>query len=213
MDAAVDKPSPRSDVEAPRSRVRPPRHVVEAAVRTLIEWAGDDPDREGLVDTPSRVARAYERFFAGYRIDPASLLARTFEDAATYDDIVVLRDIRYESHCEHHLMPIIGRAHVAYQPAGRVVGISKLARVVAAFAKRLQNQEALTAQIADCIDATLRPRGVAVVVEGVHLCMTMRGVEQRGATMVTRRFLGTFRSDPGLRREFLAMLSAGPAPP
>ena len=185
---------------------RPTREEAEAAVRTLLEWAGDDPTREGLIDTPSRVVRSYEEFFAGYEVDPVGLLERTFEETDGYDEIVLLRDIRLESHCEHHMVPIIGRAHVAYLPAGRVVGISKLARVVEAYAKRLQIQEKLTAQVANCIQDVLKPKGVAVVIEAAHQCMTTRGIHKPGVTMVTSRMLGAFRDDPTTRREFLAMI-------
>ena len=188
---------------------RPTREEAEAAIRTLLRWAGDDPAREGLVDTPARVARAYEEFFAGYAIDPVALLERTFEETDGYDEIVLLRDIRLESHCEHHMVPIIGRAHVAYLPHHRVVGISKLARVVEAYAKRLQIQEKLTAQIANTIQQVLEPRGVAVVIEAAHQCMTTRGVHKPGVTMVTSRMLGAFRDDPTTRREVLAMIGNG----
>jgi GTP cyclohydrolase IA len=188
---------------------RPTREEAEAAVRTLLRWAGDDPTREGLIDTPSRVARAYEEFFAGYDVDPVALLERTFEETDGYDEIVLLRDIRLESHCEHHMVPIIGRAHVAYLPHRRVVGISKLARVVEAYAKRLQIQEKLTAQIANTIQEVLEPRGVAVVIEAAHQCMTTRGVSKPGVTMVTSRMLGAFRDDPTTRREVLAMIGSG----
>jgi GTP cyclohydrolase IA len=188
---------------------RPTREEAEAAVRTLLCWAGDDPTREGLVDTPARVARAYEEFFAGYAIDPVTLLERTFEETDGYDEIVLLRDIRLESHCEHHMVPIIGRAHVAYLPHRRVVGISKLARVVDAYARRLQIQEKLTAQIANTIQQVLEPRGVAVVIEAAHQCMTTRGVHKPGVTMVTSRMLGAFRDDPTTRREVLAMIGTG----
>ncbi|WP_043362617.1 GTP cyclohydrolase I FolE [Belnapia sp. F-4-1] len=185
---------------------RPSREEAEAAVRTLLRWTGDDPDREGLVDTPARVARAYEEFFAGYAVDPVELLARSFEETDGYDEMVVLRDIRIESHCEHHMVPIIGRAHIAYLPAGRVVGISKLARVLEVYAKRLQIQEKLTAQVANCINDVLKPKGVAVVVEAAHQCMTTRGIHKPGVTMVTSRMLGAFRDDASTRREFLAMI-------
>ncbi len=188
---------------------RPTREETEAAIRTLLRWAGDDPSREGLVDTPARVARAYEEFFAGYAIDPVALLERTFEETDGYDEIVLLRDIRLESHCEHHMVPIIGRAHVAYLPHRRVVGISKLARVVDAYARRLQIQEKLTAQIANTIQQVLEPRGVAVVIEAAHQCMTTRGVHKPGVTMVTSRMLGAFRDDPTTRREVLAMIGNG----
>jgi len=185
---------------------RPTRDEAEEAVRTLIRWAGDDPAREGLLDTPARVARAYEEFFNGYTANAKELLERTFEEVEGYDEIVLLRDIRFESHCEHHMAPIIGKAHVAYLPHRRVVGISKLARVVEAFAKRLQIQEKMTAQIANLIDEVLQPNGTAVVIEAAHQCMTTRGVHKSGVTMVTSRMLGAFRDDVGTRREFLAMI-------
>ena len=190
------------------TRRRPTRSEAEAAVRTLLEWAGDDPDSEGLKDTPKRVAKAYEEFFAGYREDPDALLAATLEETADYDEMVVLRDVRLESHCEHHVVPILGRVHIGYLPAGRVVGISKLARLVDVFAKRLQIQEALTAQIADTIQRVLAPRGVGVVIEAAHQCMTTRGVHKTGVRMVTSRMLGCFRDDPTTRREFLALVGA-----
>jgi GTP cyclohydrolase IA len=191
--------------EAPE--VPPTKEQAEAAVRTLLRWAGDDPDREGLRDTPSRVARAYREFFVGYATDPVALLERTFEETDGYDEIVLLRDIRLESTCEHHMAPIIGRVHVAYLPHRRVVGISKLARVVDAYAKRLQIQEKLTAQIANTIQEVLEPRGVAVVIEAAHQCMTTRGVHKPGVTMVTSRMLGAFRDNPATRRELLSMIS------
>jgi GTP cyclohydrolase I len=186
---------------------RPTRDQAEEAVRTLIAWAGDDPDREGLVGTPDRVARAYEEFFEGYATDPEALLSTTFEETENYDEIVLLRDIRLESHCEHHMVPILGTAHIAYLPAGRVVGISKLARVVEVYAKRLQIQEKLTAQIADVIEKTLKPRGVAVVIEAAHQCMTTRGIRKPGVSMVTSRMLGAFRTDPTTRQEFLSLIA------
>jgi len=191
------------------SRPRPTREEAERAVRTLLLWAGDDPDREGLVDTPARVVRAYEEFFAGYETEPVEMLARTFEETDGYDEMVLLRDIRLESHCEHHMVPIIGRAHVAYLPHRRVVGISKLARVVEAYAKRLQIQEKLTAQIANTINDVLQPKGVAVVIEAAHQCMTTRGIHKPGVSMVTSRMLGAFRDDATTRREFLTMISMG----
>jgi GTP cyclohydrolase IA len=200
-------PVARAATEA--STDRPSREEAEAAVRTLLRWAGDDPTREGLADTPARVARAYEEFFAGYAVDPVALLERTFEETDGYDEIVLLRDIRLETHCEHHMVPIIGRAHVAYLPHRRVVGISKLARVVEAYAKRLQIQEKLTAQIANTIQDVLEPRGVAVVIEAAHQCMTTRGIHKPGVTMVTSRMLGAFRDDPTTRREVLAMIGNG----
>ena len=186
--------------------LRPSREEAEAAVRTLLRWAGDDPGREGLAGTPERVVRAYEEFFAGYGEDPLELLQRTFEEVEGYDEMVMLRDIRFESHCEHHVAPIIGVAHVAYLPDRRVVGISKLARVVEVYAKRLQIQEKLTAQIANTIEAVLQPLGVAVVIEAAHQCMTTRGVHKPGVTMVTSRMLGAFRDNPTTRREFLSMI-------
>ncbi len=185
---------------------KPSRAEAEQAVRTLIRWAGDDPAREGLIDTPKRVASAYEEFFAGYDADPVEILKRTFEETDGYDEIVVLKDIRLESHCEHHMVPIIGVAHVAYLPHRRVVGISKLARVIDAYAKRLQIQEKMTAQVANAINDVLEPKGVAVVIEAAHQCMTTRGVSKPGVTMVTSRMLGAFRDDPTTRREFLAMI-------
>jgi len=185
---------------------RPSRAEVEDAVRTMIRWAGDDPNREGLIGTPDRVARAWEEFFRGYDEDPHEILARTFEEIEGYDEMVVLKDIRFESHCEHHLLPIIGLAHVAYLPKTRVVGISKLARLVEAYAKRLQIQEKMTAQIAGAIEDVLQPDGVAVVIEAAHQCMTTRGIHKPGATMITSRMLGGFRSDQKTRREFLAMI-------
>jgi GTP cyclohydrolase I len=197
--AKLSKPQPDSQ--------KPSRAEAEAAVRTLLMWAGEDPEREGLLDTPARVVRSYEEFFNGYAEDPIALLARTFEEIDGYDEMVVLRDIRVESHCEHHMVPIIGRAHVAYLPDVRVVGISKLARVVDAYAHRFQIQEKLTAQIANTINEVLQPRGVAVVIEANHQCMSTRGVHKPGASMVTSRMLGAFRDDPSTRREFLAMIA------
>ena len=182
------------------------RADAEAAVRTLIQWAGDDPDREGVMGTPARVVRAFEEYYAGYRSDAAEELERTFEETEGYDEMVVLRGIGFESHCEHHMAPIIGKVHVAYLPRSRVVGISKLARVVEIYARRLQIQEKMTTQIADVIDVTLKPAGVAVVVEASHHCMTTRGVRRPGTMMVTSRMLGGFRSDPKTRREFLTMI-------
>ncbi len=199
--------APAQNQPAPDGAQAPPtREEAEAAIRTLLRWAGDDPNREGLRDTPSRVARAYQEFFVGYGTDPFALLERTFEETDGYDEIVLLRDIRLESTCEHHMAPIIGRVHVAYLPHRRVVGISKLARVVDAYAKRLQIQEKLTAQIANTIQDVLEPRGVAVVVEAAHQCMTTRGVHKPGVTMVTSRMLGAFRDDSATRRELLSMI-------
>jgi GTP cyclohydrolase I len=204
-------PATRFAAKTAAATDRPTREEAEQAIRTLLRWAGDDPAREGLIDTPARVARAYEEFFAGYAVDPVALLERTFEETDGYDEIVLLRDIRLESHCEHHMVPIIGRAHVAYLPHRRVVGISKLARVVDAYASRLQIQEKLTAQIANTIQQVLEPRGVAVVIEAAHQCMTTRGVHKPGVTMVTSRMLGAFRDDPTTRREVLAMIGNGRA--
>ena len=191
---------------------RPSRAEAEAAVRTLLRWSGDDPQREGLRDTPARVARAYEEFFTGYATDPMDLLARSFSETDGYDEIVLLRDIRLESYCEHHMVPIIGRAHVAYMPDRRVVGISKLARVVDAYAKRLQIQEKLTVQIANTLNDVLQPRGVAVIIEAQHQCMTTRGVHKTGVAMVTSRMLGVFRTDPSTRRELMAIVNNGSTP-
>ena len=209
MDSAVfeTRPSTSSRIKL-GARHRPSRSDAEAAVRTLIEWAGENPDREGLAGTPERVVRAYEEFFAGYDEDPVALLATTFEETAAYDEMIVLRDIRLESHCEHHIVPILGKAHIGYLPAGRVVGISKLARLVEVFAKRMQIQEALTSQIADTIQEVLKPRGVGVVIEAAHQCMTTRGIRKPGVSMVTSRMLGCFRHDPATRREFLAMIES-----
>ncbi|CDK99986.1 GTP cyclohydrolase I [Magnetospirillum gryphiswaldense MSR-1 v2] len=185
---------------------RPSRAEAESAVRTLIQWAGDDPDREGLVATPDRVVRSYEEFFAGYDQDPVEMLQRTFEETDGYDEMVILRDITLESHCEHHMVPIVGKAHVAYLPDRRVVGISKLARVVEVFSKRLQIQEKLTAQIANTINDVLQPKGVAVIIEAAHQCMTTRGVHKPGVTMVTSRMLGVFRENAATRKEFMSLI-------
>jgi GTP cyclohydrolase I len=185
---------------------RPSREEAEHAIETLLRWAGDDPRREGLVDTPARVARAFEDWFSGYRQDPEEYLKRTFEQVGGYDEMVVLKDIRFESHCEHHLAPIIGRAHVGYLPTKRVVGISKLARVVEAYARRLQVQEKMNAQIANTINRVLKPKGVAVVIEAAHQCMTTRGVHKTGVTMVTSTMLGAFREQDSTRKEFMAVI-------
>jgi len=185
---------------------RPTRAEAEAAVRTLISWAGDDPDREGLSETPSRVVRAHEEFFAGYATDPEEFLEKTFEEVEGYDEMVTVRDIDLMSHCEHHMVPIIGKVHVAYLPRARVVGLSKLARVVEAYARRLQIQEKLTVQIADTIDRVLQPKGVAVVVEAGHQCMTTRGVRKSGSVTVTSRMTGAFRENVTTREEFLSMI-------
>ena len=210
MNVITSKNPPSAPVPADTQAARPSREEAEAAVRVLLRWAGDDPTREGLRDTPARVVRSYEEFFAGYQTDPAAILERTFEEVDGYDEIVLLRDIRLESYCEHHMVPIIGRAHVAYLPSRRVVGISKLARLVEAFAKRLQIQEKLTAQIASAINDVLQPRGVAVVIEASHQCMTTRGVHMPGVGLVTSRMLGAFRDDPTTRRELLAMIGNRP---
>ena len=190
----------------PTAAARPSRGEAEAAVRTLIRWAGDDPDRQGLAGTPGRVARAYEEWFSGYAEDPRDYLSRTFDEVAGYDEIVVLRDIAFESHCEHHLAPIIGRAHIGYLPRHRVVGISKLARLVDVYARRLQIQEKMTAEIASCLEGVLKPFGVAVVIEAVHQCMTTRGVHKTGVSMVTSRMLGVFRTHEETRQEFLSAI-------
>ena len=197
-------PEPRS--RQPTVVRRPTRKEAEEAVRTLIRWAGDDPEREGLVGTPDRIVRSYQEFFSGYGEDPVALLQQTFEETNGYDEIVVLKDIRFESHCAHHIAPIIGKVHVAYLPDKRVVGISKLARLVDVYAKRLQIQEKMTAQIANTLDEVLQPKGVAVVIEAAHQCMTTRGVHKPGVMMVTSRMLGAFRDDPLSRREVLAMI-------
>jgi len=189
---------------SPRRRVS--RQAAMSAVRTLLRWAGEEPRREGLRDTPQRVVDAYRDWFSGYDIDPAAYLRRTFEEVGGYDELIVLRDISFESHCEHHMAPIIGRVHIGYLPADKVVGISKLARVVDGYARRLQVQEKLTAQIADCITEVLKPRGVGVVVDAVHQCMTTRGVHKRGVSMVTSRMTGVFRSDARTRAEFLRFI-------
>jgi len=182
------------------------RHSAEEAVRTLLRWAGEDPQREGLIDTPQRVVDAYTDWFSGYAIDPRDYLRRTFEETGGYDEMVVLRDIEFESHCEHHMAPIIGRAHVGYLPTGKVVGISKLARVVDVFARRFQVQEKMTAEIARCINDVLQPQGVGVVIEAAHECMTTRGIHKRGVSMITSKMMGTFRSDARTRNEFLTFI-------
>jgi GTP cyclohydrolase I len=184
---------------------RPERAEVEAAVRTIIRWTGDNPSRDGLIETPARVARAFEEFFSGYGQDPVEILQKTFEEIEGYDEMIALRGVRFESHCEHHMAPIIGQAWVAYVPNGRVVGISKLARVVEVFAKRLQIQEKLTAQIANTINDVLKPQGVGVIIKASHHCMTTRGVHKHGSDLVTSRMLGCFRDNPATRQEFLSM--------
>ncbi len=190
------------------SSLRPSRKQAEEAVRTLLLWAGEDPHREGLVETPERVARAYEDWFSGYKKDPISFLKRTFKEVDGYDEMIVLRDIAFESHCEHHMAPIIGHAHVGYLPNNKVVGISKLARVVEAFARRFQVQEKMTAQVANCIWDVLSPKGVGVVIEATHQCMTTRGIHKSNVSMVTSQMLGTFRKDARTRAEFLRMIDA-----
>jgi GTP cyclohydrolase I len=205
MDDIVAKRRPPAPIKPPASR-RPTRAEAEAAVRTLIAWTGDNPDREGLVETPRRVVDAFDEYFVGYRLDPAEVLEKTFAEAGGYDDLVMLRDIRVESHCEHHLAPFLGVAHVAYLPNGRILGISKIARVVEIFAKRLQTQEALTAQIASAIEAALQPRGVAVLIEAEHQCMSTRGIRQPGVKTITTRFTGLLESDASYRDRFLQMV-------
>ena len=185
---------------------KPSREEAEAAVRTLLEWAGDDPTRDGLIDTPARVVKAYEEYFSGYNDEPEKILGRSFDETAGYDEIVVLKDIKFASHCEHHIAPILGKVHVAYLPSSRVVGISKLARLVETFGRRLQIQEKMTAQIANAINDVLKPKGVAVVIEAAHECMTTRGIDKPGVSMVTSTMLGAFREDPSTRREFMSII-------
>ena len=196
----------RSKRKAAPGAAKVSREQAEEAVRTLLRWAGDDPGREGLLDTPKRVVNAYRDWFSGYAVDPREYMRRTFEEVEGYDELVVLRDIAFESYCEHHMAPIIGRAHVGYLPSDKVVGISKLARVVDGYARRFQVQEKLTAQIAACIDEVLKPRGVGVVIDSEHQCMTTRGVHKRGVSMVTSRMVGIFRSDARTRAEFLQFI-------
>ncbi|MEO3387538.1 GTP cyclohydrolase I FolE [Mesorhizobium sp. CAU 1741] len=211
MDAVVKTFPPRADntqtepAGTPPAQ-RPSQEEVEAAVRTLLRWTGDNPDREGLVDTPTRVARAYREMFGGYDQDPAAELGRTFEEVQGYDDLVLVKDIQFHSHCEHHMVPIIGKAHVAYLPDGKVVGLSKIARTVDIFAHRLQTQEAMTAQIADVIQTVLNPRGVAVMIEAEHMCMAMRGIRKQGSTTLTTTFTGSFKDHPEEQARFLMML-------
>lgn len=208
MDALVSNMHDRMGVIASKDskQKRPTRADAEAAVRTLIGWAGDDPDREGLLDTPSRVVRAYEEFFSGYNEDPVEILGRTFDEVEGYDDMVVIRDITFVSHCEHHIVPIIGRAHIGYIPVGRVVGLSKLARVVDIFGRRLQTQEKMTAQVANVIEETLAPAGVAVLLEATHHCMTTRGVQKAETLTFTSRFTGRFEDDPRLEQRFMTLV-------
>jgi len=191
----------------PADAPRPTRAEAEAAVETLLRWAGDDPNREGLVDTPARVARAYEEFFSGYQDDPEEMLARTFEEVEGYDDMVMLRDISLQSHCEHHMVPILGKAHIAYLPNKRVVGISKLARVLDSFGRRLQTQETMTAQVASAIQTALQPLGVAILVDAKHQCMTTRGVKKPDVSMVTTRFTGVFKDQADLRERFYQQIN------
>jgi len=208
MDAVVKSFAERRPAgESPSAPPRPTRDEAEAAVRTLIAWAGDDPDREGLVDTPRRVARAFEEFYRGYGEDPAAVLARTFEEVGGYDDIVLVRDIPFYSHCEHHMVPFVGKAHIAYYPsADGVVGLSKLARLVDVFARRMQTQENLTAQVVGAIDEHLKPRGIAVLIEAEHQCMSLRGVQKSGVSTVTTQFTGVFRDDPAEQVRFMTLL-------
>jgi GTP cyclohydrolase I len=205
MDTII-APSPSRAVGGEVPSDKPSRHEAENAVRTLLRWAGENPNRQGLIDTPSRVVRSYEEFYAGYNFDPKKILSRTFDETHGYDEMVLMRDIRFESHCEHHMAPITGVAHVAYIPENRVVGISKLARVVEVFAKRLQIQERFTVQIAKAISETLKPVGVGVVIEAEHECMTTRGVQKPGVAMVSSCMIGRFRDDPATRAEFMSMI-------
>ena len=200
MDAVVKKLARESALK------RPSQEEAEAAVRTLIAWAGDDPTRQGLIDTPRRVVKAYREFFKGYSEDPLQALSRTFDEVEGYDDIVMLRDIEFNSHCEHHIVPFIGRAHVAYLPSHAVVGISKLARVVEIYARRLQTQETMTAQVAKAIDQALEPRGTAVLIEAVHQCMSLRGVNKRNVATITSQFTGEFKSNPALQSRFMELV-------
>lgn len=206
MNAAVDGLRAQPENERLAEVKKPSREEAEAAVRTLIAWAGDNPDREGLIDTPGRVTRAYEEFFEGYKADPFKELARTFEEVEGYQDMVMLRDINIESHCEHHMVPILGRAHIAYVPTKKVVGISKLARVIEIYGKRLQTQETMTAQIADTINAALDPQGVAILIEAKHQCMTTRGIKKPDVATITTQFTGVFRDDPRMEARFMQMI-------
>lgn len=206
MDAVVKTLKPKA---APAPVERPSREEAEAAVRTLIRWAGDNPDREGLLETPKRVAKAYGELFSGYGMDAAEALSKVFEEVEGYDDLVLVKDIPFHSHCEHHMVPFYGKAHVAYYPEGGVVGLSKLARVVDIFARRLQTQETMTAEITEAIDEALHPRGIAVMIEAEHMCMSMRGILKSGASTVTTRFTGVFRDDPAEQMRFFAMVNGG----
>ena len=211
MDAVIKKIMPPSAYMDKPVTHRPTEAEVEAAVGVLLRWTGDDPTREGLVDTPKRVAKAYREMFNGYDMCPADELGRTFEEVAGYDDLVIVRDIQFHSHCEHHMVPIIGKAHVAYLPDGKVVGLSKIARVVDIFAHRLQTQEALTAQVAGVIQDVLNPRGVAVMIEAEHMCMAMRGIRKQGSTTFTSTFTGVFKDQPEEQVRFMMMLKNGVA--
>ena len=209
MDAVVKTLNPNSQTRpsvAPAPAVRPSREEAEAAVRVLLRWAGDNPSREGLLDTPKRVVKAYEELFKGYQQDAEAQLSTIFEEVEGYDDMVLVKDIPFTSHCEHHMVPFVGKAHVAYFPAEGVVGLSKLARVVEVFARRLQTQETMTAQITDTIDNALKPRGIAVLIEAEHMCMSMRGVQKQGASTITTRFTGVFRDDPAEQARFFSMV-------
>jgi GTP cyclohydrolase IA len=212
MDAYLNSNQSTSDLVDPHKNaaqhLRPSREDAEAAVKTLLRWAGDNPEREGLLDTPARVAKAYGELFGGYLDDPAAELGRTFEEVAGYDDMVLIKDISFYSHCEHHMVPIIGKAHVGYLPDGKVVGLSKIARVVDIFARRLQTQETMTAQISNCIDEVLRPRGVAILIEAEHMCMAMRGIRLQGSTTMTSSFTGEFKDNPAEQVRFMTMLRA-----
>ena len=207
MDAVVKPLRPQTEMRRPVER--PSRAEAEAAVRTLIAWAGDDPTREGLLDTPKRVAKAYEELFSGYRMDAEEALSKVFKEVEGYDDLVLVKDIPFHSHCEHHMVPFYGHAHIAYYPADGVVGLSKLARVVETFARRLQTQETMTAEITQSIQEALHPRGIAVMIEAEHMCMTMRGIQKPGASTTTCQFTGVFRDDPAEQVRFFTMLNAG----
>lgn len=208
MDQIVDKAALADKKSTSPKTVKPSRAEAEDAVRTLLRWAGDDPTREGLLDTPARVVKSYAELFEGYEQDPQDVLGRTFEEVAGYDDMVVVRDIPFHSHCEHHMVPIIGRAHVGYLPDGKVLGLSKIARVVDIFAKRLQTQESITAQIAQSIQEVLDPRGVAVMIEAEHMCMAMRGIKKQGSSTLTTTFTGTFRDEPQEQLHFMTLVNA-----
>ncbi len=205
MDAIVKK-FPGADATDDEMKNRPTQEDAEDAVRVLLRWAGDNPDREGLLDTPKRVAKAYRELFSGYDIDAKDVLGTFFEEVGGYDDIILVRDIPFFSHCEHHMVPIIGKAHVAYLPNGRVLGLSKIARVVEVFGRRLQTQETMTAQIASAIETTLKPRGVAVMIDAEHMCMSMRGVQKQGSTTLTTSFTGAFKKDPAEQARFMSMV-------